>query len=179
MNFDAMQAVLAADLQPASLKLAAMVMAFHANKDTGHFWPSVRTLAAECSLSETQMKRVIGDLKRRTILRVVERSAGGKRTDTTVYELDLAQLRLAANPVHQRTPATDEPRSAVASYPGHWRRATGAIHDTGRGPSMDPKGEVKWNGTEPKSRRNGAAAAPAGRSAASRRGAIKTYEPEV
>lgn len=179
MNFEVMDAVLAANLQPASLKLVAVVMAVHANKDSARFWPSVRTLAAECSLSETQLKRILAQMRELQLLRKVEASAGGSRSATTVYEFDLSQLRLAADPGHQRTPSSNGPRPAMSQYPGHWRPLRGATDDTSGGPSMDHKGEVKWNGTEPKSRRAASATAPGGRSASSRRNAVRVFEPEV
>jgi hypothetical protein len=177
MNFEILDAVLAADLQPASLKLAAVVMAVHANRDTGLFWPSVGTLAAKCSLSETQMKRVMAELRKMQLIRKVEGSSGGRRTATSVYEFDLAQLRFAADPGHQGTPSTDGPRPQMDRHPGHWGTSTPATDDTGPRPSVAPKGELKGNGNSLKPRRSASAGSPLGRTPSQRRNPIRTFEP--
>lgn len=170
MHYDAMQAVMRAAIQPAANKLVALVLATHANKETGHAWPSLGTLAAECSLSRSQIKRVLSHLLEIGALMVVKASAGGAQKATTVYAFDLDCLgHLTGEAVQARTRLKREPGSSMNPHPVHWRTGTRSTDEPGPGPSMNPKGEVKWNGTEPNKRGAHAPVAARGRSGAAPR----------
>lgn len=108
MSAAAVQAVLAAPLEPAACKLVAIVLAWHANEQTGHAWPSLQTIANEASLSRERVKTMVAALKARGILVVVKASEGGSNKATTVYRFDLDSLRA---PGSAATPVRGQPGS--------------------------------------------------------------------
>ena len=80
-----MQAVLASDLKPAGVRIVAMVLAWHANEDSGHAWPSLATIAAESGVSRDRVKQVVRLLVDQAVLEIVAKGTGGGRNQTTRY----------------------------------------------------------------------------------------------
>lgn len=110
MRFDAFEAAVAASIRPVSDKCIAMLMAWHANVDTGEAWPGVECLALESSTSTAHVKRALRRLRESGVLHVVREARGGNKGRTpTVYRLDtevLAQLN------------TDRGRSSIRDRSG-------------------------------------------------------------
>ena len=112
MSAEVFQAVLQARIEPCAVKCAALVMAWHCNAETGHAWPSVATIARECSVSERHAKRAMAALKSAGLLRIVKPSKGGARGLTTVYAFDLQRLAELFPP--GRADDTGAPRAPVS-----------------------------------------------------------------
>jgi hypothetical protein len=73
---------------PPSLKLVLMALADAAD-DAGQCWPSLRTLAAKCCVSERTVQRVMKDFERMGLLLVTRRFTADGRQTSNAYRLDL------------------------------------------------------------------------------------------
>ncbi len=140
MSASMLHAVLGADIAPCAAKCVALVMAWHCNADTGHAWPSMGTLARECSMSERHAKRAVAALKKAGVLLVVKASAGGAHRSTTIYAFNGDRLAALTDPGRGRTGSAAEEAASVASLRCHPR--TG---DTGA-----PRARVTPHGGRPR-----------------------------
>lgn len=140
MSVAAVDAVLRANLSPASIKLMALVVAWHFNDEKGRAWAGLGTMAREACMSERHAKRALCALKSAGVLVVARATAGGDRYATTThYAFDMQLLEQLSNPVRQRTggagaPGSDAdagrdkpqaqeglPRAPAAPHPVRWR----------------------------------------------------------
>lgn len=78
-------------------KLVALKLADHASDDGGNIFPSQARLAAECEISERQVRRILSDFIELGLLSKVAGEGGGRdatgRGITVRYAFDLAAVR--------------------------------------------------------------------------------------
>lgn len=121
------QTVQQAAIQPPVLKLLLLNLAIHSNAKTGLAWPSLATLAHECSVSHSHAKRTVKTAKDAGLINIAQSSNGGGRNSTVRYRLDLDAIARGF---------TDEPGSPM--NPVHLDTLRGFIHEPPPGSSMNP-----------------------------------------
>lgn len=114
-----MAAVLSASIKPCAAKCVALGLAWHANAESGHAWPSLPTIAREAGLSERHAKRAMQRLRELGVLTVVKPSNGGAQRATTVYAFDMGRLDALSDPVRGRTPCADAPPARAHPQDGN------------------------------------------------------------
>jgi hypothetical protein len=79
-------------------KIIALKLADNANDDGGDIYPAVATVAHRCGVSRAAVCKWMRAMEHCGVLLVVERSAGGARTDTTERAYDVDLLRRLVPP---------------------------------------------------------------------------------
>lgn len=121
------QTVQQAPIQPPVLKLLLLNLAVHSNAKSGLAWPSLATLAHECSVSHSHAKRTVKAAKDAGLISVAQSSTGGGRNSTVRYRLELEAIARGF---------TDEPGSTM--NPVHLGTLRGFTHEPPPGSSMNP-----------------------------------------
>ena len=117
MSFDATKAVMASDLRPPSLKLAAASFAHLLSDTTCQLNPSVATIGRYCGgITACQARRLIHQLIDMGILEVIGNHSGGKPTSTRSYALNLDRLSPS---LERATTSTGATPGADAPDPSH------------------------------------------------------------
>lgn len=102
-----------------SHKLVALKLADHANDEGGSIYPSQARVAAECELSDRQVRRILNDLIEAGIIRKVAGEKGGRNV-TVTYAFDLrvvASLPVAYRPNPDIMSAFPETRTFETQNP--------------------------------------------------------------
>lgn len=127
-----LRAIQHADIHPPVLRLLLLDMAIHANPKTGLIWPSVTTMARECSLSTAHTKRLLRTAKSAGLIVVAQATLGGNRADTVHYRIDTEKVARGF---------MGEPGSPM--NPVHKSTLRGFIHDPSPGSSVSYKEDKK------------------------------------
>lgn len=77
MSVEAMTWALKQNTGKSSAKLVLLMLAKHTNEQTGRCIPSIKTLADDCELDESTVKRCIAYLEEKRLLRTEKRYAEG------------------------------------------------------------------------------------------------------
>ncbi|MDP2024537.1 MAG: hypothetical protein Q8L16_26940 [Hydrogenophaga sp.] len=108
MSFEAVAAVMNADIRPPSLKLAAVAMGNFLNSETGQLNPSMGRIARACGLSDVQARRQVHELIAMGILSVEANHDGGSAGASRQYRMHLDRLTATTLTGDRRTPITGD-----------------------------------------------------------------------
>lgn len=137
---------------PTNPKIVLLKLADHANDDGRNVYPSIERIAAECSLSERTVQRIMAELRKAGVV-VVEREGGKGRGDPTLYRIDLeavpALYGVAWSKGDTVTPLTEKKGDSHDTPAGDRVTAT-----TVKGDSHDTKGCQALSPDSPKTIKN-------------------------
>lgn len=127
MSFEAVAAVMNADIRPPSLKLAAVAMGNFLNSETGQLNPSMGRIARACGLSDVQARRQVHELIAMGILSVEANHDGGSAGASRQYRLHLDRLPATPltsdrpTPIASDTPLISDSPLTGDRHPSHGR----------------------------------------------------------
>ena len=126
-------------------KVLYHALLIRAGKD-GNCFPGYKTLADDCGVSEAAIKRRLGNLRRKELIR----SKRGNRTETNRYEFLYHPMFEGSPATHRQAQLADQKslheRSSAPPPTGHLRPARQVAHDPQKEVSQSKKEKAKAEG---------------------------------